>query len=213
MISLIGFIFILVALISSLIIIFSEIFKKLSFKYFLFFIFTLTLFTILSFFSLIIAYIISDFSNFNVFENSHSNKPLLYKVAGSWGNHEGSMLLWISIMTLYGFVFSLEKNISIEFKRLALFFQTFLFTIFCCFIIFTSNPFLVNAIDVKEGLGLNPILQDPALAIHPPMLYAGYVGYSIVFSLAIAGLLQKEKNNEWLYLAKKWSLITPYQDL
>ena len=111
MISLIGFIFILVALISSLTIIFSEIFKKLSFKYFQFFIFTLTLFTILSFFSLIIAYIISDFSNFNVFENSHSNKPLLYKVAGSWGNHEGSMLLWISIMTLYGFVFLLNPEL------------------------------------------------------------------------------------------------------
>ena len=208
MISLIGFIFILVALISSLIIIFSEIFKKLSFKYFQFFIFTLTLFTILSFFSLIIAYIISDFSNFNVFENSHSNKPLLYKIAGSWGNHEGSMLLWISIMTLYGFVFSLEKNISIEFKRLALFFQTFLFTIFCCFIIFTSNPFLVNAIDVKEGLGLNPILQDPALAIHPPMLYAGYVGYSIVFSFAIAGIIQKKIDKNWIILTRKWSLLS-----
>ena len=208
MISLIGFIFILVALISSLIIIFSEIFKKLSFKYFQFFIFTLTLFTILSFFSLIIAYIISDFSNFNVFENSHSNKPLLYKVAGSWGNHEGSMLLWISIMTLYGFVFSLEKNISIEFKRLALFFQTFLFTIFCCFIIFTSNPFLVNTIDVKEGLGLNPILQDPALAIHPPMLYAGYVGYSIVFSFAIAGIIQKKIDKNWIMLTRKWSLLS-----
>jgi len=161
----------------------------------------------LSFFSLMYAYVVSDFSNYNVFQNSHSNKPLIYKISGTWGNHEGSMLLWLCILSIFSFFFSFTKNIEDNFQKLTLIIQAFLHTLFGLFIVFTSNPFLVNSILVNEGLGLNPILQDPGLAVHPPILYAGYVGYSIVFSIAIAGLFQN-KDDEWIYIAKKWSLIS-----
>ena len=166
-----------------------------------------SLLTLLSFFSLMYAYVVSDFSNYNVFQNSHSNKPLIYKISGTWGNHEGSMLLWLSILSIFSFFFSFTKNIDESFQRLTLIIQSFLHILFGLFIVFTSNPFLVNSILVNEGLGLNPILQDPGLAVHPPILYAGYVGYSIVFSIAIAGLFQNT-DDEWLYVAKKWSLIS-----
>ena len=166
-----------------------------------------SLLTLLSFFSLMYAYIVSDFSNYNVFQNSHSNKPLIYKISGTWGNHEGSMLLWLSILSIFSFFFSFTKNIEDNFQKLTLIIQAFLHILFGLFIVFTSNPFLVNSILVNEGLGLNPILQDPGLAVHPPILYAGYVGYSIVFSIAIAGLFQNT-DDEWLYVAKKWSLIS-----
>ena len=166
-----------------------------------------SLLTLLSFFSLMFAYVVSDFSNYNVFQNSHSNKPLIYKISGTWGNHEGSMLLWLSILSIFSFFFSFTKNIEEDFQKLTLIIQAFLHILFGLFIVFTSNPFLVNSILVNEGLGLNPILQDPGLAVHPPILYAGYVGYSIVFSIAIAGLFQNT-DDEWLYVAKKWSLIS-----
>ena len=166
-----------------------------------------SLLTLLSFFSLMYAYVVSDFSNYNVFQNSHSNKPLIYKISGTWGNHEGSMLLWLSILSIFSFFFSFTKNIEDGFQKLTLIVQAFLHILFGLFIVFTSNPFLVNSILVNEGLGLNPILQDPGLAVHPPILYAGYVGYSIVFSIAIAGLFQNT-DDEWLYVAKKWSLIS-----
>ena len=166
-----------------------------------------SLLTLLSFFSLMYAYVVSDFSNYNVFQNSHSNKPLIYKISGTWGNHEGSMLLWLSILSIFSFFFSFTKNIDESFQRLTLIIQALLHILFGLFIVFTSNPFLVNSILVNEGLGLNPILQDPGLAVHPPILYAGYVGYSIVFSIAIAGLFQNT-DDEWLYVAKKWSLIS-----
>ena len=169
--------------------------------------FYLSLLTLLSFFSLMYAYVVSDFSNYNVFQNSHSNKPLIYKISGTWGNHEGSMLLWLCILSIFSFFFSFTKNIEDNFQKLTLIIQAFLHILFGLFIVFTSNPFLVNSILVNEGLGLNPILQDPGLAVHPPILYAGYVGYSIVFSIAIAGLFQN-KDDEWLYIAKKWSLIS-----
>ncbi len=166
-----------------------------------------SLLTLLSFFSLMYAYVVSDFSNYNVFQNSHSNKPLIYKISGTWGNHEGSMLLWLSILSIFSFFFSFTKNIDAGFQRLTLIIQSLLHILFGLFIIFTSNPFLVNSILINEGLGLNPILQDPGLAVHPPILYAGYVGYSIVFSIAIAGLFQNT-DDEWLYVAKKWSMIS-----
>ena len=166
-----------------------------------------SLLTLLSFFSLMYAYVVSDFSNYNVFQNSHSNKPLIYKISGTWGNHEGSMLLWLCILSIFSFFFSFTKNIEDNFQKLTLIIQAFLHILFGLFIVFTSNPFLVNSILVNEGLGLNPILQDPGLAVHPPVLYAGYVGYSIVFSIAIAGLFQNT-DDEWLYVAKKWSLIS-----
>ena len=166
-----------------------------------------SLLTLLSFFSLMYAYVVSDFSNYNVFQNSHSNKPLIYKISGTWGNHEGSMLLWLCILSIFSFFFSFTKNIEDNFQKLTLIIQAFLHILFGLFIVFTSNPFLVNSILVNEGLGLNPILQDPGLAVHPPILYAGYVGYSIVFSIAIAGLFQNT-DDEWIYVAKKWSLIS-----
>ncbi len=166
-----------------------------------------SLLTLLSFFSLMYAYVVSDFSNYNVFQNSHSNKPLIYKISGTWGNHEGSMLLWLCILSIFSFFFSFTKNIEDNFQKLTLIIQAFLHILFGLFIVFTSNPFLVNSILVNEGLGLNPILQDPGLAVHPPILYGGYVGYSIVFSIAIAGLFQNT-DDEWLYVAKKWSLIS-----
>ena len=161
-----------------------------------------------SFVSLIFAYVSSDFSNFNVFQNSHSNKPLIYKITGAWGNHEGSILLWICMISMYGFFYSLISKSKNEFKILVLKFQSALFIIFALFVIFTSNPFLVNSVLVEEGLGLNPILQDPALAIHPPMLYLGYVGFSLVFSLAIASLLRKNSDQDWIGETRKWSIIS-----
>ncbi len=182
------------------------IFKFQKQKFYLFIRFS-SLLTLLSFFSLMYAYVVSDFSNYNVFQNSHSNKPLIYKISGTWGNHEGSMLLWLCILSIFSFFFSFTKNIEDNFQKLTLIIQAFLHILFGLFIVFTSNPFLVNSILVNEGLGLNPILQDPGLAVHPPILYAGYVGYSIVFSIAIAGLFQNT-DDEWLYVAKKWSLIS-----
>ena len=206
--SLIGFSCLLLGIITNISLICLAFFLKLKDQKFNTLIRIPSILTVISFFSLMYAYIVSDFSNFNVFQNSHSNKPLIYKISGTWGNHEGSMLLWISILSIYGFFFSLSKKIDLKLKKLTLLIQSSLHVLFGLFIIFTSNPFLINSVIVKEGLGLNPILQDPGLAIHPPVLYLGYVGYSIVFSLAIAGLLIKEKSDDWVFLAKQWSLIS-----
>ena len=162
---------------------------------------------LISFFSLMLAYLSSDFTNFNVFENSHSSKPLIYKIAGTWGNHEGSMLLWLLILSLYSLLFSFNKTLDEDVKKLTLFFQSTLYLCFALFVIFTSNPFLVNSILVNEGLGLNPILQDPALAIHPPMLYLGYVGFSLVLSLSIAGSFLNKVDSKWVKTTKNWTLF------
>ena len=158
--------------------------------------------------SLIFAYVNSDFSNFNVFQNSHSNKPLIYKITGAWGNHEGSILLWVCMISIYGFFYSIFGKSFNDFKITVLKIQSALFIIFALFVILTSNPFLVNSVLVEEGLGLNPILQDPALAIHPPMLYLGYVGFSLVFSLAIASLLKTNSDQIWIMEIRKWSMIS-----
>jgi len=154
-----------------------------------------------------LAYLSSDFTNFNVFENSHSSKPLIYKIAGTWGNHEGSMLLWLLILSLYSLLFSFNKTLDEDVKKLTLFFQSTLYLCFALFVIFTSNPFLVNSILVNEGLGLNPVLQDPALAIHPPMLYLGYVGFSLVLSLSIAGSFLNKIDSKWVKTTKNWTLF------
>jgi cytochrome c-type biogenesis protein CcmF len=153
------------------------------------------------------AYISSDFSNFNVFQNSHSSKPLLYKITGTWGNHEGSMLLWLLIMSLYNVFFSFNITLEYHVRKLTIVFQSFLYLCFSLFVILTSNPFLVNSIDINEGLGLNPILQDPALAIHPPVLYIGYVGFSLILSLALAGLILNKLDNLWIQVIKKWAMF------
>ena len=205
--SLVGFLSLVFAIGINFYLFLSRYIFKFQKQKFNFFIRISSLLTLLSFFSLMYAYVVSDFSNYNVFQNSHSNKPLIYKISGTWGNHEGSMLLWLSILSIFSFFFSFTKNIDESFQRLTLIIQSLLHILFGLFIVFTSNPFLVNSILVKEGLGLNPILQDPGLAVHPPILYAGYVGYSIVFSIAIAGLFQNT-DDEWLYVAKKWSLIS-----
>ncbi len=208
MASLVGFICLLTAVFTNLFLIFSNFFLKIKYLRYDQLVRIASVLTIFSFLSLMYAYIISDFSNFNVFENSHSKKPLIYKISGTWGNHEGSMLLWISILSIYALFFSYTKNIDLEFKKLILIIQSSLHILFGFFIILTSNPFLINSVVVKEGLGLNPILQDPGLVIHPPVLYAGYVGYSIVFSIAIAGLFCNNKNDDWIYITKRWSLLS-----
>ena len=164
-------------------------------------------FICLSFFALMFAYISSDFSNFNVFQNSHSSKPLLYKITGTWGNHEGSMLLWLLIMSLYNVFFSFNITLEDHVRKLTIVFQSFLYLCFSLFVILTSNPFLVNSIDINEGLGLNPILQDPALAIHPPILYIGYVGFSLILSLALAGLISSQLDNLWIQVIKRWAMF------
>ena len=164
-------------------------------------------FICLSFFALMFAYISSDFSNFNVFQNSHSSKPLLYKITGTWGNHEGSMLLWLLIMSLYNVFFSFNIILEDHVRKLTIVFQSFLYLCFSLFVILTSNPFLVNSIDINEGLGLNPILQDPALAIHPPILYIGYVGFSLILSLALAGLISSQLDNLWIQVIKRWAMF------
>ena len=137
---------------------------------------------ILSFATLIYAFIISDFSNQTVYNHSHTTKPLFYKISGTWGNHEGSLLLWLMVLTFFIFLFTLtSKNFSNGYRLLTIFFQQIIISGFFLFILFTSNPFDYLYPVPEEGLGLNPILQDPALAIQPPVLYVGYVGTSIIF--------------------------------
>ena len=206
--SLIGFLCLVFAVGINIFLFFSNYLFKLKIVSFNLLIRSSSVLTLISFLSLMYAYLVSDFSNFNVFQNSHSDKPLIYKISGTWGNHEGSMLLWVSILSIYAFFFSFTKKIGLNLKKLTLLIQSFLHVSFSLFIIFTSNPFLINSVIVNEGLGLNPILQDPGLAIHPPVLYAGYVGYSILFSLAVASLIQESNDIEWLSIAKKWSLIS-----
>ena len=146
--------------------------------------------TILSFFTLVFAFVFSDFSNITVFNNSHTLKPLFYKISGTWGNHEGSLLLWLLVLTFFLFIFFVtSKKMNVRYRILTILFQEIIILGFLLFILFTSNPFL-NILPIPdEGLGLNPILQDPALAIHPPLLYVGYVGTSIIFSASLACLL------------------------
>jgi cytochrome c-type biogenesis protein CcmF len=131
----------------------------------------------LSFAALVHAYVVSDFSLLNVAENSHSAKPLLYKVTGVWGNHEGSMLLWVLILTLFGALVAVfGGNLPERLKALVLSVQGWIATAFLLFVLTTSNPFLRLASPPAEGNDLNPVLQDIGLAIHPPRLYLGYVG-------------------------------------
>ena len=162
-----------------------------------------------SFIVLIIAYILSDFSLVNVYENSHTDKPLIYKFSGVWGNHEGSLLLWINVMVLFSFLFFLKnKRYSKDFQLLTLFFQNILILGFLVFLLATSNPFSKIFPIPNEGLGLNPILQDPALAIHPPLLYLGFVGSSIYFSAALSSLITGFGGKNFALSIKSWVLIS-----
>ena len=168
-----------------------------------------SLMILISFFSLIYAFIISDFSNETVFNNSHTTKPLFYKISGTWGNHEGSLLLWLLVLVIFLFIFTIKSNDQLnKYRLLTILFQEIIIFGFLLFILFTSNPFEYLFPIPNEGLGLNPILQDPALAIHPPILYLGYVGTSIIFSSALAALICKEINSNWASHIKKWIIIS-----
>jgi len=162
----------------------------------------------LAFACLVYAHATSDFSVVNVFENSHSTKPFVYKLTGVWGNHEGSMLLWALILAVYGAAVALGSWRGAPFLNVnALGVQGLVATAFIAFILFTSNPFVRNFPAPADGQDLNPLLQDPGLAIHPPFLYLGYVGFSITFAYAVAGLLQKRIDAEWARAVRPWALI------
>jgi len=168
-----------------------------------------TTFTILSFFTLIVGFIYSDFSLINVYENSHTAKPLFYKIAGTWGNHEGSLLLWVNILVIFSYlflVFSHKHNKN--FRLYTLIFQNILIIGFLFFLLLNSNPFNSIYPTPFEGLGLNPILQDPALAIHPPLLYVGFVGCSIYFSAAMASLMSGYGGKLFAQSIKTWVKIS-----
>tara|TARA_A100000164_G_C21913691_1_gene777059 strand:+ start:430 stop:2307 length:1878 start_codon:yes stop_codon:yes gene_type:complete len=178
-------------------------------KKIIFFVFLQFLMVVLSFLGLIISFVNSDFSNETVFNHSHTTKPLFYKISGTWGNHEGSLLLWLLVLTLFIFLFILKsKEQKKEYKILTLLFQQIIIVGFFIFLIKTSNPFNYIFPVPNEGLGLNPILQDPALAIHPPILYLGYVGSSIIFSSALAATSLNYISKEWAKHIKKWVLIS-----
>ncbi|MDA9616083.1 heme lyase CcmF/NrfE family subunit [Candidatus Pelagibacter sp.] len=166
-------------------------------------------FVIVSFLSLIISFINSDFSNETVFNNSHTTKPLFYKISGTWGNHEGSLLLWLLVLTLFIFLFLIRsREQPKKYRILTLLFQQIIIIGFFLFVLMTSNPFNYLFPIPNEGLGLNPILQDPALAIHPPILYLGYVGTSIIFSSSLAAVTQNYVSKQWGQHIKKWVLVS-----
>ncbi len=164
---------------------------------------------LISFLGLIISFINSDFSNETVFNHSHTTKPLFYKISGSWGNHEGSLLLWLLVLTLFIFLFILKSGKQLtQYRILTLLFQEIIIIGFFIFLLKTSSPFNYIFPIPKEGLGLNPILQDPLLAIHPPILYLGYVGTSIIFSSALAAMSVNYISKEWAKHIKVWVLIS-----
>ncbi|MDC0250024.1 heme lyase CcmF/NrfE family subunit [Candidatus Pelagibacter sp.] len=175
--------------------------KILSFTFLQFFL------VVISFLCLVLSFIISDFSNETVFNNSHTTKPIFYKIAGTWGNHEGSLLLWLLVLTLFILIFLVKtKNQPVKYRILTLIFQQIIIVGFFIFLIKTSNPFNQIYPIPAEGLGLNPILQDPALVIHPPILYLGYVGSSIIFSSALSATSLNLVSKKWASHIKKWVL-------
>lgn len=161
-----------------------------------------------SFIALVMLHVNSDFSVANVYENSHSTKPLLYKITGVWGNHEGSMLLWVSILALFGgLVAAFGNNLPLSLRAHVLAVQAWIASAFYLFILVTSNPFVRIASPPIEGRDLNPVLQDIGLAVHPPMLYLGYVGFSISFSFAIAALMEGRIDAAWARWVRPWTLV------
>ncbi len=177
-----------------------KIYKSLTLQFF---------FVVLGFFILLYSFLISDFSNATVYNNSHSTKPLFYKISGLWGNHEGSLLLWLLVLTSFVlFFFFHSKNEPKVFRLYTVIFHQIIVIGFFIFVLKTSNPFNTLYPIPLEGLGLNPILQDPALAIHPPILYVGYVGTSIIFASALAAMVTGYVNNVWAKNLKKWVLIS-----
>ena len=164
-------------------------------------------FVALSFLALTACYVTSDFSVATIYENSHSMMPLVYKFTSVWGNHEGSMLLWVLILSLFGALVALfGNNLPAALKAHVLAVQSWIACAFYLFILLTSNPFLRLAPAPFEGRDLNPILQDIGLAIHPPLLYLGYVGFSIAFSFAVAALLEGRIDAAWARWVRPWTL-------
>ena len=164
---------------------------------------------VLSFMGLVFSFIYSDFSNETVFNNSHTTKPLFYKISGTWGNHEGSLLLWLVVLTLFIFLFLIKsKGLLKKYRILTVLFQQIIIIGFFIFLIKSSNPFNYILSAPIEGLGLNPILQDPALAIHPPILYLGYVGSSIIFSSVLSATTLNYISKNWATHIKSWILTS-----
>ena len=162
----------------------------------------------IAFLALMFAYVTSDFSVKNVADNSNSLKPLIYKISGVWGNHEGSMLLWVLILALFGaIVAGFGRNLPPGLKARTLAVQAMISIGFLAFIILTSNPFERLDPAPLDGQGLNPLLQDPGLALHPPILYVGYVGFSIAFSFAVAALIEGKVDAAWARWVRPWTLL------
>ena len=157
--------------------------------------------------SLIHAYVTSDFTVINVVQNSHTDKPLLYKITGMWGNHEGSMVLWVFMLSLCTATVALfSDNLPPTLLARVLGVQGLIATGFLLFILFTSNPFIRTLAPPSNGNGLNPVLQDPGLAFHPPFLYLGYVGFSVAFAFAIAALIEGRVDSVWARSVRPWTL-------
>ncbi|AZY94124.1 MULTISPECIES: heme lyase CcmF/NrfE family subunit [Paracoccus] len=162
---------------------------------------------VISFGALTIAFVTSDFSVLLVYENSHTLKPMLYKISGVWGNHEGSMLLWVLILALFGAAAALfGGNLPPSLRARVLGVQASVSVAFYAFIIFTSNPFWRMGNPPFDGRDLNPLLQDPGLAFHPPFLYLGYVGLSMAFSFAVAALIEGRVDAAWARWVRPWTL-------
>lgn len=159
---------------------------------------------VLAFGCLTIVYAQSDFSVLNVVQNSHSAKPFIYKLTGVWGNHEGSMLLWVWILAAFGAAVALTRDNALKFITLSA--QGAIAAAFIAFVLFTSNPFERVLPAAADGMDLNPLLQDPGLIIHPPFLYLGYVGYSVTFAFAIAGLIRGRIDAEWARAVRPFAL-------
>ncbi len=160
----------------------------------------------LSFGALMYAHVTSDFSVKNVFENSHTLKPMIYKISGAWGSHEGSMMLWVWMLSLWGFGVERAKKIPLPVQARVLSVQGMIGFGFLLFILMTSNPFARLFPVPMEGMDLNPVLQDPGLAVHPPLLYTGYVGFSITFCFAMAALMEKKVDAAWAATLRPWVL-------
>src|SRR3954454_8055946 len=165
--------------------------------------------TALAMLSLMHAYVVSDFSVINVVQNSHTDKPLLYKITGVWGNHEGSMLLWVFMLSLCAAAVALfSDNLPPALRARVLAVQGMIGVGFLLFILVTSNPFLRTFPPAPNGHGLNPVLQDPGLAFHPPFLYLGYVGFSVAFAFAVAALIEGRVDAAWARWVRPWTLAS-----
>ena len=161
-----------------------------------------------SFAALTYAFVTSDFSLSLVYQNSHSAKPLIYKISGVWGNHEGSLLLWLLILTVFGASAAVfGGNLRPTFKARVQSVQAAISVAFYAFMLFTSNPFTRLAVPPLDGRDLNPLLQDPGLAFHPPFLYLGYVGLSMAFSFAIAALIEGRVDAAWGRWVRPWIVL------